>query len=426
MRDVSADTPVITGSGLVSALGFGVAASFEELLAGRCAIGPTADAEPDSGCSLAAFVAPPYLRVEPPDDLRTQVKFLNGAGELAVHAAHEAHETSGWAATTVAGEDCGLWLSQLDTWDWSCIYSRSAVMDATENLTRPLEMEALNRSSLRCTKPFFLLDSLKNNAFSFLTRWWDLRGANTGVSGYAGSSLALLDLAARTVARGDQTRALVVCTGRATSGVARNDLVQSGLSRPTADPAFRPLDRNGTGGAPGEGAAAVAIERFSTATARGAEIRGALLGYGAASGPLLRDSLPAPRPETIAGAAGRALETAGIEAGELLGIVVPANGLPETDRAMLDAMAALPATAQTPIVAWRGATGHCALASEMMELVFAMEALRGGRLPGTVGLLDPLPCAGHSLPTVATEGSGRAMLVITAGLQGEVAAVVVR
>ena len=92
---------------------------------------------------------------------------------------------------------------------------------------------------------------------------------------------------------------------------------------------------------------------------------------------------------------------------------------------MLEAVAAQPATESTPIVAWRGATGHCALASELAEVVLAVEALRRGRLPGTVGLNDPLPNSGRLLPTASTEGSGRAMLVIAAGLQGEASAVVV-
>ena len=425
MRTISDTTPVVTGSGLVTALGFGVTPSFEGLLAGRSGIQETADAAQDSGCALAAFVPPPYLRVEPPDDLRTQVKFLNGAGELAAQVASEAHGDSGWDEYEVPGEDCGLWLSQLDAWDWSCAAFRPAVMEATEDLTRPLETEALNRSSVKRTKPYFLLDSLKNNAFSFVARWWNLRGANTSVSGFAGGSFGLLDLAARSLVRGDQERALVVGAGRAACGVVRRDLLLSGLSRQTADPGYRPLDRNGTGCAPGEGAAAVALERLSTATARGAEPRGAILGYGAACGAPLKDSLPAPSAETIKSAAELALAQAEIQGGDLLGVVVPALGLPEADGAMLDAVAAQPAAESTPIVAWRGATGHCALASELAEVVLAVEALRRGCLPGTVGLDDPLPNSGRLLPTAPTEGSGRAMLVIAAGLQGEVSAVVV-
>jgi len=425
MRTVSDSTPVVTGSGLVTALGFGVAECFTGLLAGQSGIVETADAALDSGCALAAFVPPPYLRVEPPDDLRTQVKFLNGAGELAAQAAFEAHGNSGWAESDVPGEDCGLWLSQIDGEDWSCVAFRAAVMEATEGLTLPLDAESLNRSSVKLTKPFFLLDSLKNNAFSFLARWWDLRGANTSVSGFAGGTLGLLDLATRSLARGDQTRALVVGAARLATGVARRDLLLQGLSRPVVAPAYRPLDQNGTGCAPGEGAAALALECFSTARLRGAEPQAAILGYGASCGAPLTDDLAAPCAETIRSAAERALTQAEIEVGDLLGVVVPALGLPETDGAMLDAVAAQPAAESTPIVAWRGATGHCGLASELAEVVLAGESLRRGCLPGTVGLVDPLPTFGGLRPTNSIEGSGRAMLVIAAGLQGEVSAVVV-
>jgi 3-oxoacyl-[acyl-carrier-protein] synthase II len=424
MREITDTTPVVTGSGLVTALGFGVAESFGELVAGRSGIRPLEDASPESGCSLAALVPPPYFRVEPPDELRTQVKFLNGAGELAAQAGFEAYGGSGWAGSEVPAEECGLWLSQMDAWDWSCPCFRDAIREATEDFAGPLVAEALNRSSTRRVKPFFLLDSLKNNAFSFLARWWSLTGANSSVSGFAGGTLALFDCAARAVVRGDQVRALVVAAARAANGVARRDFVDHGLSRPDAEPACRPLDARGTGGVPGEAAAALALERLESARARGAEPLGAVVGYGAASGAPL-DDLPSPRAETLRDAARRALMKAGIEAGDLLGVVVPAWGLPETDAPMLEAVAALPATEGAPVVSWRGATGHCALASELAEVVLSLEALRAGRLPGTAGLRDPLPAARRDLPRDATEGDGRAVLVLSAGLQGEAYAVVV-
>jgi 3-oxoacyl-[acyl-carrier-protein] synthase II len=423
MRAIDATTPVVTGTGLVTALGFDVAATFDALLAGRTGIVPTGDVAIESGAGLAALVERPFLRAEPPDELRTQVKFLNGAGELATQAAHDAWRDA-VAEGAAAPEASGLWLSQMDTWDWPCVDFQTAVRDATDDLTRPLEAEALNRSSVRRTKPFFLLDSLKNNAFSFVTRWWSLRGANTGVAGFAGPTLGLLDLAARAIARGDQERALVVAAARAANGVLRRDLVLHGLSRPSGDPAYRPLDSRGTGCVLGEAAAALTVERHETANARGAEVRAILLGYAGVTGEPLAAMPLAPRTETLRAAAAGALERAGVEAGDLLGVVLPALGLPEADAAMLAALDDLPAAAGAPAVSWRGALGHTALAAELAEVVLAAEALRTGRLPGTVGLAEPLP-AGRPLPTEPVGGDGRAVLVLTAGLQGEAAAVVV-
>lgn len=127
--------------------------------------------------------------------------------------------------------------------------------------------------------------------------------------------------------------------------------------------------------------------------------------------------------DTLRNAAEGALTMA--EAEDLLGVVVPACGLPEADAAMLDAVASIPTTAGVPIVAWRGATGHSGLASELAEVVLSIEAVRAGRLPGTAGLVAPLSVPDHPLPTKATEGPGRAVLVLSAGLQGEASAVVV-
>jgi 3-oxoacyl-(acyl-carrier-protein) synthase len=275
------------------------------------------------------------------------VKFLNGAGELATQAAHDAWRDAA-AEDAASPEASGLWLSQMDTWDWPCVDFQTAVRDATDDLTKPLEAEALNRSSVRRTKPFFLLDSLKNNAFSFVTRWWSLRGANTGVAGFAGPTLGLLDLAARAIARGDQERALVVAAARAANGVLRRDLVLHGLSRPSGDPASRPLDTRGTGCVLGEAAAALTVERQETASARGAEVRATFLGYAGATGEPLAEMQLAPRAETLRAAAAGALDRAAIEAGDLLGVVLPALGLPEADAAMLAALDDLPAAAGAP------------------------------------------------------------------------------
>jgi len=64
-----------------------------------------------------------------------------------------------------------------------------------------------------------------------------------------------------------------------------------------------------------------------------------------------------------------------------------------------------------PIVRWKGALGHTALAADTIELALAAEALRRGALPGA-----PADASGRTTP--------RAVLVLTAGLLGQTGAVV--
>lgn len=424
MREPDATTPVVTGTGLVTALGFGVEAAWRALGEGQTGIAPLDDADPNAGFGLAALVEPPYLRTEVPRALEAQIKFLNGAGELAVEAAVEARAGAGWEAADVAPWAQGLWLAQLDSWDWGLQEMRAAFAEATEEFTKPYTDEDLGRYNARRTKPFFLLESIKNNAFSFLANWFDLEGSNTSVAGFAGATLPLLDLACRALGRGDVDRALVVATGRPAHGVARRDYVLHALSRAAARAAYRPLTADGTGLAPGEGAAALVVERLESVRARGAEPTALLLGHGSTSGEPLED-VPAPCAGTVRLAAARALETAGIEEGDLLGVVVPSLALPEADRAVLDALADLPATRTTPVVSWRGAMGHLALAADLADVVLTMKGLATGTLPATVGLGEPLAVEAPPIPTDAVTGEACAVLVLGAGIHGEASAVVV-
>jgi 3-oxoacyl-(acyl-carrier-protein) synthase len=419
VKPVRPDTPVLVGAGLASALAYGVGSTLEALSAGRTAISPLAGASPPGAASMAALVASPELRAPVPASLEPQIKFLNGAGRLAVEAATEAWERAGGAATARAGEAQGLWLSQMDAWDWSCIELRPAFAEASGEFSHAFDGPALNRASPGRVKPFFLLESLKNNAFSFLANCFDLRGPNTSVAGYAGATAPLLDFAARAVSRGEEDRALVVAAGRATAAVARRDLVLWGLREPGADAAYRPLDGRGQGLLPGEGAAAVVIERFGDARG-GPSPPVALLGFGAATGDPLPE-VPAPAEDAVRGAVLDALADAEVRPGDLLAVVVPSIGRPVSDRALLRGLDAA-ALVGVPVVCWRGAFGHLALAADLADLVVAAAALTARSLPGTVGLREPLePRVARS----AVTGDAAAVLVVGAGIHGEASAVVV-
>lgn len=418
MRRAEDDTPVLTGVGVVTGLGFGVAANQAALAAGRTAVRAAPGEEP------VARVEPPYLRAAVPEEMETQVKFLNGAGLLAVEASIEACGAAGWRGDDEAPERRGLWLSQMDAWDWSCIALRDAFVDATESFSSPLDGEALNTSATRRVKPFFMLESLKNNAFSFLAGLFDLRGPNTGTAGFDTTSLVLLDLAARAVARGDLERALVVGAGRITEDVARLDVVLHGLARPAGrGGAYRPLEAGGTGVAPGEGAAALCLETLEGARARGVRPLATLLGSGAATGDPL-PGVPAPTAATLHDSIETALEAAAAGPGDVLAALLPGYGLAEADRAQLEALGGCRALDGVPALVWRGATGHTALACDLVDVALAADALRAGRLPGTPGLATPLDVGGRPIAGSALAADGRGVLVVSAGFGGQAAAVV--
>jgi 3-oxoacyl-(acyl-carrier-protein) synthase len=415
VRPLEAATPVVCGSGLVTALGPDLASTAAALAAGRSAV-RRIEGEPDaSPLAYAALVAPPWLRAAVPASVESQRRLLNGAGELAAEAAAGAWAAARASERPVPGDAQGLWLCQTDTWDWGLIDLRPAFVEASAGFTGPYADADLNRAAPGRVRPFFLLESLKNNAFSFLAGWHDLRGGNTSTSGYGGA-LLLLDLAARAVERGEQDRALVVAAARVASGVARADLALHGLRERGDDRPYRPLDAGGRGVVPGEGAAALVVERAGEALP-GCAV--ALLGFGAATGDPLPD-LPAPTATTVRAAVGIALAEARAAPGDLLGAVVPSLARPASDLALLAGLDH-PVLQGVPVVSWRGATGHLASAGDLVDVVIAAEALASRALPGTAGLASPLA---PPVSREAVRGDASGVLVVGAGLEGQAFAAV--
>ncbi len=415
MRQPTSDTPVVVGLGLVTALAFGRDATLEGVRAGQSGVRTVGDA-------AIAVCEEPYLRVEVSRELEAQIKFLNGAGELAVTAAQEAWHDAGWDAADIDAERKGLWLSQMDAWDWNCIEMRGGFALATEDFEKPVQTgKELNKAIARFTKPFFLLESLKNNAFSFLANLFQLKGANTSVAGFAGGTSRILDLAARSVRRGTLDRSLVVAAGRIANAMGVVDVALQGLRGSDDEAAFRPLDAHGAGLVVGEGAAALAVERYADAKAREARIRALLLANVAITGDPL-SGIASPEASTITRVAAMALEEAGVQSSELAAVVVPAVGVNEADQALLDGLGAVPATRGVPVTSYRGATGHMALASDLADLALAIEVLDRGDVPATVGTTTPLSPV---VTTTCTPTEGDAVLVISAGLQGEASGIVI-
>jgi 3-oxoacyl-[acyl-carrier-protein] synthase II len=364
MRQAGPRDAVITGAGCVTALAFGLGATYEAIREGATGVRALPDAPAGSGLERAALVEPPWLRTAVPRELEAQIKFLSGSGALAVEATAEACAEAGLQASAIPPERRGLYLAQMDSGDWACGAFHDAMRAAAPELDELPAQEALNRACVRKVKPFFMLESLKNNAFSFLATQFELRGPNTSVAGYAGPTWACLDLAVRSLARGSLDAAVVVAAARAASETARAELDALGLDL-----------------SPGEAAAALVMERRAEAHARGAPVRAVVLGTGASTRPPAEGRW-APPPQALVDAAGAALDAAGLRRGELGAVVAPDVG--EGD--LLEILGDVEAAAGVPVRAFKAETGHCALATDVLEAALVTEALRG-RDDGPVLLL---------------------------------------
>ncbi len=165
-----------------------------------------------------------------------------------------------------------------------------------------------------------------------------------------------------------------------------------GVLSTNPDPAraCRPFDADRDGCVLGEGAGALVIESLDRAQARGARIRGEIIGYGESSDALHRTS---PSADGQAAAMRQALTEAGVQPADLgminaHGTATHANDLTESQsiRAVLG-----DAASQVPVVASKSYFGHTLGASGALETIVTLLSLEEGLAPPNLNLEHPDP-----------------------------------
>jgi 3-oxoacyl-[acyl-carrier-protein] synthase II len=174
--------------------------------------------------------------------------------------------------------------------------------------------------------------------------------------------------------------------------------------------ACRPFDSKRDGCVLGEGAAALVLEDAGRAAARGARIRGAILGYGETSD---ADKMTAPNVEGQAAAMRMALDEAQVRPEDLAfisahGTATRANDLCEAASVRMSVGSA---AGDVPVVSLKSYFGHALGAAGVMETVASLLALERGSLPPNLNLdeVDP-ECGGLYFPVQAVKiGKNAAM-----------------
>ena len=249
---------VITGAGIITALGQGWAANAAELRAGRVAFRPVTlfDVSRQRARKAAEVDLPKTL---PPSNLsRGSLQRMDRAARLLFLAAHEAWQQSGWEpsedlpvvlGTTSAGMELGEAFYRQAV---QAPYSQRG--QAWRVLHYQAQRQALNLA----------------DAFSFTGRITIIANACASGANAIGHAWDLLRLG----------RAERVFTG---GYDALSQLVFSGFDslQALSIDQCRPFDANRDGLALGEGAAVLALESLDYARRRDANILGEIVGYGA-------------------------------------------------------------------------------------------------------------------------------------------------
>lgn len=416
----------VTGTGLLTALGAGTGANVEGVAAGRTGI-PN---EPRGGVPLWVCFAGRLPGPVIPDDLpprqRAQAKFLNRGGTLAYLSAREAMDGAPGTAA-VPPHRRSLYAATGDHSSAGCEFLHEACRDASGGRFDRLDPAALNQALLEKVNPFFLLESIHNNPFSFLTAAFECMGPGTSLAAHSPAGGNALELAFRTVRAGRADLALVSASGSWTDPVTLYELDRLGLLSAAREGSrsFRPFDARRDGFLAGEGAAALRLEGEPAARARGAGVLALVEGVGnAVDG---SENL-APSPRGLKEAVGQALRDAGCEAADLGLVIAHGSGTVRGDAAELEALVDVlgERAPVVPIAALKPFTGHMGAASDVAEVVLGIHCLRARRAPGIPGFhRAPRGCGALALSAAPRPVPLPRLLSVSCGLGGQVSAVVV-
>ncbi|MGP1673755.1 MAG: beta-ketoacyl-ACP synthase II [Candidatus Limnocylindrales bacterium] len=196
------------------------------------------------------------------------------------------------------------------------------------------------------------------------------------------------------------------------------------LSTRNDDPAAasRPFDASRDGFVCGEGAGVLVLEELDHALARGASPLAELVGYGATAD-ASHITLPAPGGIGAVRAARRALEKAGLGAADIDHVNAHATSTPEGDKSELQAIRTIlgDRAADVPITANKSMIGHTLGAAGAIEAIATIRTIRESCIPPTINLTDPDPAAEglHIVTGAAAQRDVRTALSNSFGFGGQ-------
>jgi len=373
---------VVTGVGLVSALGENRHRTWERLSAGETGIRPltlfptalyrsrTAAQVEEHRLDLTGIPSPALAHA-------------SRASRFALAAAREALETAGLAPVGGA--------------DWAVVFGGGAagLFEAEAFVAHRLARGPKAKGvAAFCEVP-------QDTPADRVALAWQFSGERITVTTACSSSTIAVGLGAELIRQG---RAEVVLAGGAD---ALCQLTFAGFNSLRAvDPQrARPFDRRRQGLSIGEGAAVLVLEREAAARKRGAKPLAVVLGYGVTND-AYHMTQPEPSGEPWARTLRAALADAGLSPEDVGYINAHGTATEQNDPAECAAYCKVfgDALARIPVSSVKGAIGHCLCAAGGMEAAITVLALTSGVLPPTVGCeeLDPA-CPVDPIPGKARE-----------------------
>ena len=366
---------VITGVGLVTPVGVGVADSWEALCAGKSGIG-----------KITRFDASAYAT-----QIAGEVKDFDPEQFLPKKDAKRTQPFIAYAlaASRMAVDDSGLVIDDANA-------ARVGVLTGCglgglrllEDTCRVIDQKGPKRVS-----PFFIPMMIGNMAAGMISIQFSARGPNASVATACAAGAHAVGDACKIIQRGAADAMIAggvesVITPSCLAGFGAMKAISTRNDEPQK--ASRPFDRDRDGFVVGEGAGMMILESLDGALQRGARIYAEIVGYGM-SGDGYHMTAPSPDGEGAARCMQAALDDAKLSADRIdyinaHGTSTPLNDLYET-RAVKSVFKK--SAWKVPISSTKSMTGHLLGGAGGIETVFTALAVHHGIIPPTINLDHP-------------------------------------
>ncbi len=383
---------MVTGLGIVSPVGIGVAAAWQSIVQGKSGIRRVTRIDPELYASQIAgevkgFDVGQYLSGK---EARKMEPFIH----FGLAASMEAMEDSGLKVTPEIAERVGV-----------SIGSGIGGLPGIES-----EHSVLLEGGPRKISPFFIPRCIVNMVSGHVSIMYGAKGPNIAMATACSTATHSIGDAARLIEYGD---ADVMIAGGAEAAISPLGLggfsAARALSTRNNEPekASRPWDRDRDGFVLAEGAGILVLEEREFALRRGARIYAELAGYGM-SADAYHMTQPASGGEGAARCMRAALRNAGLPAEAVDYINAHGTSTVQGDLAETEAVKSVfgPHAYQLAMSSTKSMTGHLLGAAGGIEAVFTILALHHGIMPPTINLdtpgegcdLDYVPHVARSAP----------------------------
>ena len=362
---------VITGMGIWSCLGKNKEEVRQSLYEGRSGIGIDPE-RPGYGyrSTLTGIVEKPQLKGLLDRKLRM---YLAEEGEYAFMASLEAFKQAGVDDAYLLDNEVGV-LFDNDS-------SAQAVIHSHETTLEKKDTTLVGSAAI--------FQSMNSTVTMNLSTIFHLKGVNMTISAACASGSHSIGLGALLIRNGLQD--MVLCGGaQETSYLSMGSFdgisaFSTRMDAPTK--ASRPFDKDRDGLVPSGGAAALVLEDYDHAVARGATILAEVCGYGFSSNG--ENHISQPSEDGCYRAMTRAMNEAGVRAEDIDYVNAHATSTPQGDMFEALALKRLFGPTQTPISSTKSMTGHECWMAGASEIVYSILMMQGSFIAPNINFEHP-------------------------------------